>query len=91
MTVRPQTVQAKPSEIKAGDKIFAYGIIFQVKEVLERNDSEGAKYHPSGKVYCCISDGIEDVDTAGVFPQAWMKDFNLQGNDNRTFSKVVEA
>lgn len=86
-----KTIQVKPSEVKAGDKLFAYGVIFQVKEVLERNDSEGTKYHPSGKVYCCIADGIENVDRSGVFPQAWMKDFNLQGNDNRTHFKVVEA
>lgn len=87
--MKPQYIHIKPSEIKTGDKIFAYGIIFQVKQVLERNDLEGTKYHPSGKLYCCISDAIENVGSAGVFPQDWMKDFNLQGNDNRTFQKVV--
>lgn len=85
------TVQVLPSQVKVGDKLFAYGCIFQVKEVLERNDSEGTRYHPSGKFYCCIADVIENVDRAGAFPQAWMKDFNLQGNDNRTHFKVVEA
>lgn len=84
-----QTVQVKPSEVKVSDVIFAYGVKFKVKEVLVRDDREGTRYHESGKVYCCIADGIENVNRSGVFPQVWMKDFNLQGNDNRTFAKVV--
>lgn len=86
-----KTIKILPSQVKVGDKLFAYGIIFQVKEVIERDDSEGTRYHSSGKIYCCIADGIEDVDKSGFFPQSWMKDFNLQGNDNRTHLKVVEA
>lgn len=86
-----KTEQVKPSQIKAGDKVLAYGAIWKIKKVLERNDSEGTRYHPSGKVYCCIADAMENYNRSGYFPQDWMVDFNLQGNDNRTFTKVLEA